>query len=615
MKRSKTENSASLLLGLQSKYIRDAINHSSRSDATKISDELRPRLERSSKSNSKLDKRFGEEFPHHVTELTPPFGRNNEEFNDFLKETSLNHRLFISNYISDRRYDETSNPTYEIKQYGDRLNEYKSNGDSHSKKRNIITPDKFNRTKIPFTQDKMTTTSNSIERSHKRLSIKTGLDQRVKANFKKNVTDEVSLGNAKNMLRSNLYPKLNNNPTRSRTTKGNSDVDERINFNTSTSNYKLENYRPPITINKNTRIEKIKTNSLNLNQTAEKFIGKVRNIGIGENIFSREKIKETTKSLIPKYYDFNKTKEHNAHSANNADTSSGLTTDPQITTYHPPIIRNLDFGDNPNFTATESVIRNIFGVTNSTKTRSYNEEEPSFVPSLLHTSNSVDSSGWKEVETTSAMENTKSISNQTFLDEIGDPGDNLNQKFNTEAVLQNNLKMPLTHYVHEDSLGVAIPNMNKLNLNSKQHVETFEKSAKVDQLQESKNNDQGIVDYNLSSKNEALQPEIHPSPNVIFYDEKQAFGEPSQNNWINGYQNQNAFYEYEYFSNNILSSSHPIQNVSPSTQNKVPYVSSMAKILRKRQYRTQQLLTKGKSIIKTAAVLLLPFSALALFTG
>ena len=86
MKRSKTDNSASLLLGLQSKYIRDAIRHSSGPDDNRIYDELRPRLERSSKSNSKLDKRFGEEFPHHVMELTPPFGRNNEEFNDLLKE-------------------------------------------------------------------------------------------------------------------------------------------------------------------------------------------------------------------------------------------------------------------------------------------------------------------------------------------------------------------------------------------------------------------------------------------------------------------------------------------------------------------------------------------------
>ena len=143
MKRSKTDNSASLLLGLQSKYIRDAIRHSSGSDDNRISDELRPRLERSSKSNSKLDKRFGEEFPHHVTELTPPFGRNNEEFNDFLKETSLNHRLFISNHISDQRYDEASNPIYEIKQFGDRLNVYKSNGDSHSKKRNVITSENY----------------------------------------------------------------------------------------------------------------------------------------------------------------------------------------------------------------------------------------------------------------------------------------------------------------------------------------------------------------------------------------------------------------------------------------------------------------------------------------
>ena len=123
------------------------------------------------------------------------------------------------------------------------------------------------------------------------------------------------------------------------------------------------------------------------------------------------------------------------------------------------------------------------------------------------------------------------------------------------------------------------------------------------------------IGNNPSSKNEALQPEIHLSPNYIFYDEKQAFGEPRQNDWINGYQNQNEIYQYDYLSNNILSSSHLIQNVSPNSQNKAPYVNSMVKILRKKQYQTQQFLTKGKSIIKTAAVLLLPFSALALFTG
>ena len=609
MKRSKTEDSASLMLGLQSKYIRDAISYSSRSDGNQISDELRHRLQRSSKSNSKLDKRFGEEFPHHVTELTPPFGKNNEEFNDFLREASLNHR----NYISDGKYDESSDKLYEIKQFGDRLNEYKSTGDSHSKKWNVITSEKFNRTMNSFTQDKMSTTQKSMKHSQKHVLKKTGLDQQDEDNFEKNVTDVVSLGNANPMSRSNRYPKLNYNPTGSSTTKGNSAVWERFNSNTSTTNYKLENFRPPITVNENTRKEKLKTNSLKLNQTSIKFIGKVENASIGENTFSKEKLKETTKSLIPKTYELNKTRKHKVHSANNADTSSGLTTDPQITTYHPPIIRTMNFGDYSNLTATKSVISNALGVTDFTKTTSHTEEEPSFVPSLLHSSNNVHYSGWKEVKTTPAIENTKSISNQTFNDEIGDLGDNLNQKFKTEPVIQNDLKMPLAHYVHEESPGFAIPNMNKLN--SKQYVEAFEKSAKVEQLQESENNDHSKQDYNPSSKNEALQPEIHLSPNDIFYDEKQAFGEPRQNDWINGYQNQNEIYHYDYLSNNILSSSHLIQNVSPNSQNKAPYVNSMVKILRKKQYRTQQFLTKGKSIIKTAAVLLLPFSALALFTG
>ena len=189
----------------------------------------------------------------------------------------------------------------------------------------------------------------------------------------------------------------------------------------------------------------------------------------------------------------------------------------------------------------------------------------------------------------------------------------MNQKFNAEPVIQNDLEMPLTHSVNEESPGVDIPKMNKLN--SKQYVEAFKEDAKVDQLQESENNDHGKVDYNPSSKNEALQTEIHPSPNDIFYDEKQAFGEPKQNDWINGYQNQNAVYEYDYLSSNILSSPYLIQTVSPNTQNKVPNVSTMAKILRKKQYRTQQFLTKSKSIIKTAAVLLLPFSVFSLLTG
>ena len=253
MKRS---NSASLLLGLQSKYIRDASSHLSRSD-NKISDELKPRLQRSSKSNSKLEKHFDEEFPHHITELTPPFGRNNEEFNDFLKEASFNHRLFISNYISDGKYGETSNPTYEIKQFGDRINEYKSNDDSHSKKRNIITSDKFNRTKNSFTQDKISTAhfNNSVEQSQKHVLAKTDLDHRNKENYEKNSTDLVSLGNAKTMSRSNLYPRFHNNATGSKTAMGDSAVNEGIHFNTSRSNYKLENFRPPMSVKKNTRIE------------------------------------------------------------------------------------------------------------------------------------------------------------------------------------------------------------------------------------------------------------------------------------------------------------------------------------------------------------------------